>query len=67
MPMTQVERACYLAQNGWPVTIKGTPKPIALLDKGELIQIAKRYGIVLANEMREYEKQADEIRTRKSA
>jgi hypothetical protein len=57
--MTPAERAKYLAENGWPLTLKGTPRPIGLMDHGELIQIARRYGLLLANEIREYERQAE--------
>lgn len=52
MTLTPKQRATYLAQNGWPLNLRGEPKPIVMLDKGELIEVAKRYASVLATEMR---------------
>ena len=40
----------YFKSQGWPMMIHGNPKPIGLLDKGELIALARKYAIMLRTE-----------------
>lgn len=49
--MSDAMRA-YFKSQGWPMMVHGNLKPIAYLDKGELIALARKYAAMLQCEFR---------------